>query len=227
MRKFFLCDIILAEVIFMRKIFLTVLVALIVSVQNFCGAVTLEDNRSPFHENIFYPLVRMADKAIEKKINGAIVAEVDRFVTKIYNTAQTNGYEIADIRTSYEVPCNEAGNTVILSIVLTESCYLEGAAHPSTWEHALNFNLSSGELMDTSYLTDIGGGNPQFSLENVSRKLREHCEREKIYLFDDALPLKKLPENFYWDENLHVHLIFQHYEVAPYAAGIIDVDMDA
>ena len=210
----------------MRKIFFTMLVALIVSVQNFCGAVTIEDNRSPFHEKIFYPLVRMEDKTLEKKINGAIIAEVDRFVTAIYNTAQTNNYEVVDIRTSYEIPCNEAGGTVILSVVFTESNYFKGGAHPATYRHALNFNLSSGELMGVDYLTDIGGGNPQFSLENVSKKLREHCEREGLKLFDDALPLKKLPENFYWDENLHVHLIFQHYEVAPYAAGIIDVDMD-
>ena len=210
----------------MRKIFLIILVALIVSVQNFCGAVTIEDNRSPFHEKIFYPLVRMEDKTLEKKINGAIIAEVDRFVTMVYRTAQENNYEVADIRTSYEIPCNEAGGTVILSVVFTESNYYKGGAHPATYRHALNFNLSSGELMGIDYLTDIGEGNPQFSLENVSKKLREHCEREGLYLFDDALPLKKLPENFYWDENLHVHLIFQHYEVAPYAAGIIDVDMN-
>ena len=210
----------------MRKIFLIMLVVLVAGVQNFCGAVEISKERSPFHENIFYPLVRMEDKTLEKKINGAIIAEVDRFVTMVYNTAQANGYEIADIRASYEIPCNQAGNTVILSVVFTESNYYKGGAHPATYRHALNFNLSSGELMDTSYLTDIGGGNPQFSLENVTRKLREHCAREGIHLFENALPLKELPENFYWDENLRVHLIFQHYEVAPYAAGIIDVVMD-
>ena len=166
------------------------------------------------------------DAAIDKKINTAIIAEVDRFLTGVYRNAQTNGYTVADVRTSYEVGSNETGNTVILSIILTESNYYKGGAHPATYKHALNFNVSNGDLMDISYLTDVGSGNPQFSLENVSKKLREHAERNKIYLFDDALPLKKLPEDFYWDENLHVHLIFQHYEVAPYAAGIIDVDMD-
>ena len=209
----------------MRKIFLMIVV-LIVSVQDFCGAVTIEDNRSPFHEKIFYPLVRMEDKTIEQKINTAIIAEVDRFVTAVYNTAQELKAEVADIRTDYKIPCNEAEDTVVLSVVITESNYYKGGAHPATYRHALNFNTASGELMDTSYLTDVGEGNPQFSLENVSKKLREHCDREGIYLFQDALPLKELPENFYWDENLHVHLIFNHYEVAPYAAGIIDVDMD-
>ena len=210
----------------MRKNFWLMLVVLIMSVQNFCGAATIETAYFNGNEKIICPVVHTGDAAIDKKINTAIIAEVDRFLTGVYRNAQTNGYTVADVRTSYEVGSNEAGNTVILSIILTESNYYKGGAHPATYKHALNFNVSNGDLMDIRYLTDIGSGNPQFSLENVSKKLREHAERNKIYLFDDALPLKKLPEDFYWDENLHVHLIFQHYDVAPYAAGIIDVDMD-
>ena len=211
----------------MRKIFLMIIVLLIMSVQNLCGAVEISNEHSPFHENIFYPLVHMKDATIEKKINGAIIAEIDRFVTAVYRNAQENNFEVADIRTSFEIPCNEAGNTVILSVVITESNYYKGAAHPSTYCQTLNFNLSSGELMDISYLTEIGEGVSVDELKGrLEHKLQETAKRGGIYLFPEALPLKKLPENFYWDKNLHVHFIFQHYEVAPYAAGIIDVDID-
>ena len=211
----------------MKKFFMAMLVALIVGVQNFCGAASIESSFVNCNKQLVYPVVHTGDAAVDKKINAAIVAEIDRFLEGVYKTAKEIGAEVADVRTSYEVGCNEAGNTVILSLLLTESNYYKNAAHPSTYLMTLNFNIKSGELMDTGYLTDIGSGNPQFSLANVTRKLREHAARNKLYLFDDALPLKKLPENFYWDKNLHVHLIFQHYEVAPYAAGIIDVDMDA
>ena len=211
----------------MKKIFFTALVVLIVSVQNFCGAASIESARFNGDDRLIYPVVQTGNAVVDKKINTAIIAEVDRFLTGVYRNAQENDYTVADVRTSFEVGSNEAGSTVILSLILTESNYYTGAAHPASYRHALNFNVRSGELMDKSYLTDIGSGNPQFSLENVSRKLRAHAEREKIFLFKDALPLKKLPENFYWDKNLHVHFIFQHYEVAPYAAGIIDVDTDA
>ena len=211
----------------MIKNFFAVFVALLLGFQSFCGAATIESACFNDNAQIIYPVVHTGDVIVDKKINTAIVAEVDRFLTGIYRNAQINGYSVADARTSFEVGCNEAGSTVILSLILTESNYYEGAAHPMSYRHALNFNLSNGELMDMSYLTDVGSGNPQFSLDNVSKKLREHVDREKIFLFGDALPLKKLPENFYWDENLHVHFIFQHYEIAPYAAGIIDVDMDA
>ena len=212
----------------MKKIFFAILFALLASLQNFCGAATIESACFNDNAQLIYPAVHTGDAAVDKKINTAIIAEVDRFLTGVYRNAQTNGYNVADVRTSFEVGCNEAGNTVILSLILTESNYYKGAAHPMSYRHALNFNLSNGELMNKSYLTDVGSGIPESHLvERLEKKLVEKVEREKLFLFPDALPLKNLPENFYWDENLHVHFIFQHYEVAPYAAGIIDVDTDA
>lgn len=202
-------------------------VALIVSVQSLCGAATIEKACFNDDERLIYPIVHVGDAEIDRKINIAIIAEIDRFLTGVYRYAQQANAEVVDIKTSYEIPCNQAGNTVILSVVMTESNYYKGGAHPATYKHALNFNVATGELMDTGYLTDIGEGNPQFSLENVTNKLKAHAENKNLYLFPEALPLKALPENFYWDENLHVHFIFQHYEVAPYAMGIIDVDIDA
>ncbi len=211
----------------MKKIFFAVLLALIVSVQNFCGAAAIESACFNGNEHLIYPVVHVEDAAIEKKINVAVIAEIDRFVTGVYRNAQSNEYTVGGIYTNYEVTCNENGNSVILSILMTESCYYKGAAHPSTFKHALNFNLTSGELMGLDYLTDVGSGVSECEiLKRVERALISHCEREKLSLFDNALPLKQLPETFYWDKNLHVHFLFQQYEVAPYAVGIIDVNID-
>lgn len=212
----------------MRKIFFATVFALILSLQNFCGAAAaIESATLNGNETLVYPIVHTGDAAVDKKINAAIVDEIERFVKEIHYSAQHDGYVVKGVYTNFEVPCNRAGNTVILSILLTESSYNEGAAHPSTYKRALNFNADTGERMNWSYLTDIGSGNPNFTLENVTKKLREKAERENLYLFDEALPLKSLPEEFYWDANLHVHLLFQQYEVGPYAIGIVDLDMDA
>lgn len=209
----------------MKKFLLATVLALMLSVQSFCSAATIDSDCFNGDAKMIYPVVCVGDAAIDKKINVAVIAEIDRFVTGVYHSAQSIDAEVADIRTNFKVGSNNAGNTVILSIVLTESCYFKGAAHPATIQHALNFNTSSGELMGIDYLTDIGEGIDRADLiASVEKALIAHCEREGIALFDEALPLKQLPENFYWDENLHVHFIFQHYDVAPYAAGIIDVE---
>lgn len=209
----------------MRKL-LTALLLMIISVH--CQAATIEQARFDCDDRLIYPVVHVEDKSVERKINTAIIAEVDRFVTGVYRNAQVNGYEVGDVRTSYEVGSNEAGNTVILSIIITESNYYKRAAHPATYRHALNFNTATGELMDVSYLTDVGAGVPiKRLLDRLTKKLREHATREGLYLFPESFPLKELPRDFYWDEQLHVHFIFQHYEVAPYSEGIIDVDIDS
>ncbi|MBR4384817.1 MAG: DUF3298 domain-containing protein [Selenomonadaceae bacterium] len=213
----------------MRKIFLTTLLTLLFALQNFCSAaVTIETANFNDSKDLVYPIVRTGDAQVDAKINAKIVEELKGFFKGCHYAVQYNNQKIGDMQTNFEVPCNRAGNTVILSSVLTESVYYEGAAHPATYRHALNFNAETGVKINHGYLTDVGdGSNPHFSLDNISKKLREHAEREGIQLFEEALPLKNLPENFYFDANLHVHFIFQQYEVAPYAVGIIDLDMDA
>ena len=202
--------------------------ALIVSLQNFCSAATIEQKTFNGDDKLIYPVVHVPDAAVAQKINGKIVAEIERFLKALHDAAQNDGQKIAGAYTNFEVGSNESGGTVILSLVITESSCYEHAAHPSSYKCALNFNTSSGDLMGIDYLTDVGEGVSQSELcKRVERALKRHCEREGITLFGDALPLKTLPENFYWDENLHVHFIFQEYDVAPYAAGIIDVDIDA
>lgn len=209
------------------KNFILAVLMVVLSVQS-CFAAEIHQEIFNGNENLQYPVVKIGDSAVESKINGAIIAEIDRFLTAVYKNAQVNDFEVAGVWTKYKIGSNEAGNTVILSILLTESVYNKGAAHPSTYLRALNFNLANGELMGINYLLEVGEGLREgYLLERLNQKLVEKVEREKLFLFPEALPLKKLPQDFYWDENLHVHFIFQQYEIAPYAVGIIDVDIDA
>ena len=216
------------EVIDMRNFFLMT-VAILFAVQSFCSAaVAVESAKFNDSETLIYPIVRTGNEQVDEKINAGIVGELKSFFKGCHYAVQYDGHEIGGMYTNFEVPCNRAGNTVILSIIITESVYYKGAAHPATYKHALNFNAETGNKINHGYLTDVGdGSNPHFSLDNISKKLREHCQREGIHLFEEALPLKNLPETFYFDENLHVHFIFPQDEIAPYAAGIIDLDMDA
>ena len=211
----------------MRKILLTVVIALIIGVQSFCLAASIQSANFNGNENLIYPVVSVGDSAIEKRINDSIREEILRFIKEIHYAAQYDNREVMDMRTNYEILCNQAGNTVILSVVLTESSYFKGAAHPSTYICPLNFNVSSGELMGLNYLLEVGEGlRDDYFIDKLNQKLSGKVERGEIFLFPDALPIKELPESFYWDENLRVHFIFQHYEIAPYAAGIIDIAID-
>lgn len=209
----------------MRKVFLVV-IALLLSVQS-CFAAEISSARVNDDEKLIYPVVHVADSEIKNKINEEICCEILRFIRETQALEEDQNRKALDVRTNYEIGSNEAGNTIILSILITESRYFEGAAHPATYIRPLNFNLSSGELMGLDYLVEVGDGFQDGRLlERLNQKLAEKVERKEIFLFQDALPIKQLPQDFYWDKNLHVHFIFQHYAIAPYAVGIIDVDID-
>lgn len=211
----------------MRKITLMMLVALIMSVQSFCNAAEIYEAHFNNEENLIYPVVRTGNAAIDKKINAVIAKEVDSFVTDVYGRLHYDEKDsLRFINTSYTVTCNEAGGKKILSVIVGESyCYM-CAPHPAYIRRAFNFNTTTGELIDKSRLPNmVGCVSESALLDKLTQKLREHCANKNIPLYNDALPLKKLPEDFYWDENLHVHFIFQNYDVASYGYGIIDVEL--
>lgn len=212
----------------MRKIFLMTFLLMILSIQSLCSAAEIYAAQFNGEENLVYPVVKTGDTAIDQKINFVIAKELDSFVTDVYGRLHYDEKDsLRYIDTDYTVTCNEAGGTKILSVIIMESyCYMR-AAHPAYIRRAFNFNTATGELMDTNYLTNVGEGIPESDfLDTLTQKLREQCESRNIKLYNDALPLKKLPEDFYWDEDLNVHFIFQSYDVASYAYGIIDVVID-
>lgn len=204
-------------------------VALIMGVQNFCNAaVEIKELHLNGEENLKYPEVQTGNKAIDEKINLVIAKEVDHFVTKIYDgLSYDRNDSLRYIDTNYKITCNEAGGTKILSMIIDENyCYMR-AAHPAYIDRTFNFDTTTGELIDKNRLINLRGVSESDLLDRLTQKLREHCESRNIPLYYDALPLKKLPDDFYWDENLHLHFIFQHYDVASYAFGILNIDIDA
>lgn len=207
----------------MKKIFF----ALIICLMNFSTASAVEIAATNYlgDENLVYPFVIVENHEAEKKINVEIFCEVERFLEQVKHTAAENGATVASVTISFEVPCNyEFG---ILSVVLTEYVYFEKAAHPATYRRALNFNSESGQRILAQSLTEIAhdeNGESNYSPKNLTLKLREHAKKNKIQLYKDFQQLTKVPEDFYFDENLRVHFIFQQYEVAPYAAGIIEME---
>ena len=177
------------------------------------------------NENLVYPFIIVEDHEAEKKINLEIFCEVERFLAQVKSTSAETGAKVESVTIDFEVPCNyEFG---ILSVILNEYVYFEKAAHPATYRRALNFNSDSGQRIFANSLTEIArdeNGESSYSPNNLTLKLRAYAKKNNIQLFRDFQRLTKVPEDFYFDENLHVHFIFQQYEVAPYAAGIIEME---
>lgn len=208
----------------MRKVFLTTLAILLATFQSLCFAqVEVETAHYNGSENLIYPIVHTGNAEVDAKINRVIDGIMNNFVMGVRTDRRERGIDINVMNTNYAVMCNDAGGSDILSILLTDYKYgRNGPAHPLTKTHTLNFKLSTGELLDTNYLAQ------KISLEDISRKLEAYNAASETAwkLSDGALPLKRYPEGFYFDENMHLHVLFQRGEIAHFGRGVLDFDMD-
>lgn len=111
-----------------------------------------------------------------------------------------------------------------LSIIEYSFSYYERAAHPSSWEHGVTFDLETGDVVPWQQV--IARKNKRkFTLENINKALWATEYGQDGYFFPDFTGLKQLPTNYYVDSEGNICFVFNQYEIAPYAAGIINLNM--
>ena len=201
----------------MKKIFCTLILALMI-LPNICGATEIQPINYKGNFNFNYPIVNLSNTFAENRINEKILEEV-----KILFDSARQTYNSMTATMDYEIVCDKNN---ILSIILTEIVYPDGAAHPSTFKRALNFDTRTGKFIQHVDLKSISReyAKNTYTPKGITKKLKAYATKNNLALYDSFKELEKLPENFYFDENFHLHFIFQQYEVAPYAVGIIDLD---
>ena len=130
-----------------------------------------------------------------------------------------NGHEVPteeeymytyEYQVSYEVKFNENN---LLSIVMNDDIYT-GGAHGTTIVTSYNFNILTGQQL---FVGDIAK-----SQTNLN-KIKDYAINElskRDYVFNEELKNIEINNNrpFYFTQN-GIILMFQEYEVAPYAAG--------
>ncbi|MBQ7198162.1 MAG: DUF3298 domain-containing protein [Selenomonadaceae bacterium] len=202
----------------MKKIFCMLMILALIILPSIGGATQIKSTDYKGDFNFVYPTIHVSTVFVDTAINEKIREEVKNFFDAVKQPDTSISATM-----SYEIPCDKNN---ILSIILTEYTYSEGAAHPLTFKRALNFDTRTGKLIGIDNLKKISReyAKADYTTKGITRKLKAYAEREGIYLYSDFKELEKLPENFYFDENFHLHFIFQQYDVAPYAAGIIDLD---
>lgn len=208
----------------MRRIFLAIAFLFAVIFSNSADAAKITPARYLGNDNLSYPVVTAENVVATEKINMEICAEMERFLNDV-DEIVSDGFTVSVLSTSYEIPCNDEFG--LLSIIITRYLNYEGAAHPSMYKRTLNFNFDSGQRIFAKNLCEIAHdkkGESDYSPKNVTSKLKAYAKKNGIKLFQDFKRLTATPEEFYFDENLHIHFIFQQDEVAPYAVGFIDID---
>ena len=170
--------------------------------------------------DLSYPQVTMANKKAEEKINGQIEAVVAQFKTGVQADMRQGGKIQATMK--YDVRLNHTG---LLSLTLSEYTYADKAAHGMTYVKGMTFN-TDGELCtyaDVLKLAAVAKSEAAYSASAVTEKLKIKAAQDGIVLNPDFKGLDAVTQEFYFDDETNLHILFQPYEVAPYAAGVIDL----
>lgn len=149
------------------------------------------------------------------RVNAAIEAETARFTTRLTNLRR-NG-EVSGWL-SWQAGRADAD---LVSLVLFESVYFKGAAHPSTTVVGLTFDAKGEPVTREDALARAV---PQ-TAEEINAAIEQQGEARDLMLFrPEWREVQGWPQEFYVGADGRLYFIFQQYAIAPYAAGWIAID---
>ena len=168
-----------------------------------------------------YPIVQTDAADAQQRINTVIEDDVKAFMQEIDMARMGNKKTSAEM--SYKIT---NGSDDLLSLKTEQFISEEGAAHPMSYTHGYLFRLSDGKALtldDVQQMSDRMDRAGRYTLDALNRRLTE----PKNGAPEGYKPLEVAPKDIYMDADGHIHVLIQRYEAASYAAGVLDIDLDA
>lgn len=168
-----------------------------------------------------YPAVYSRNSIADAKVNTEIEKVVSNFEDSIRReNLKGSGDEVKGY-VNYDVKANKRG---IFSVIISTSTMYKGAAHPSTYYTGLSFDKQGNRIYLNNILEDdkLSGRN-DYTVDNLKAAVLDQAS-DKIFN-DPPLNITKFPKEFYVDSKRNLHVLFQPYDIAPYAAGLIDINL--
>lgn len=168
-----------------------------------------------------YPIVQTDAPDAQQRINTVIEDDVKAFMQEIDMARMGNKKTSAEM--SYKIT-NSSDD--LLSLKTEQFISEEGAAHPMSYTHGYLFRLSDGKALtldDVQQMSDRKDRAGRYTLDALNRRLTE----PKNGASEGYKALETVPKDIYMDADGHIHVLIQRYEAASYAAGVLDIDLDA
>ncbi|ANF95206.1 hypothetical protein AR543_03630 [Paenibacillus bovis] len=178
--------------------------------------------------NIVYPVVSgLENEAAQTKINKALKAHFDQFVTTMQKQVKEAGAPVNkdityEIDGGYKVTYNRNG---VISFLLTDYQYL-GGAHGDDILTSMTFSLKDGKAIQLSDLLKSNSNYSQDIKKLIQTHIKKNADTEGLSLeqFNDlSKNSSKYLENYYLTDSGFT-IFFQKYDIAPGAAGNPKID---
>lgn len=164
-----------------------------------------------------YPQFVLKNKAAEEKINTVLRKTVMDACEFTRGLDDGEDYYLSSFSITYDVMREDSK---YISVVLTFWTYNEGAVHGNYNVNTFTFDAKTGELLPFEHFV-------RMNKEDVEFETHEHLiaiDDSRIKRADFSVVTFPITR-FYIDPKDNVYLMFDPYEMAPYAAGITRVKL--
>ena len=186
-----------------------------------------KENTNPdYILDVTYPQVE--NVSAKEKINSLLQSEVEKniadFVKNVDDVQIFKGAATSSFSLHFEPALI---GPKILSIRLNYSQYSAGAAHPISFIHPFNYLLNEQKKIEklSDVFTNVSSTLSvlsSLSQKDLKKQFGEDYEFMKDTIENGTAPKEENFQNFIFEKENFV-IIFNPYEVAPYAAGILEV----
>lgn len=195
----------------MKKVLCILMCLLAFTANAFASKAVIKDSQDVHNLELNYPIVTLEDPEVSEEINRFIDKQM-----KIYKKVfEKKNYQFSKV--DYEVMYEDED---FLSMVFTFSWYYKNAAHGMYNLNGIVFSKHSGKLVNLKYFV------PELDLDNLIK----HTKNGNLSVYNTIMEphtiiepweIERVSHSYYIDEDKTVFLIYQPYELAPYALGNI------
>ena len=175
----------------------------------FAADASIENRKSTYNFQVNYPYITLENKEAANEINRFINKKIQAY-RKVYNN---HNYTLGIL--DYELKYEDYN---FLSIVFTYWWYYQNAAHGMYNTSGIVFDKHTGKLVNLKHFV------PELNVRNLKRmvqdgKLTIYNTNNKPITLAEPFALDRVSHSYYIDADKTVYLIYQPYELAPYAQG--------
>ncbi len=162
-----------------------------------------------------YPVINTGNLLVKDRVNKTIEKIVRDFGEEI-QIQRSKGMSIEGT-VGYTIKAN---NDKVFSLIINCETFSKEMAHPDTYSYGLSFD-HKGKLIQLNQIIEKNGQNGDvYSVENLNKEIINQVGGEVFSSFENVT---EFPQEFYIDNDLNLHVLFQRYEITPYSAGLIDI----
>ena len=180
------------------------------------------EEEKQFEINVAYPELKGLPKAIATRANKTLKDTVDAAINSFKEHSVAEPGVLVPEKSALDITFDPALTLTdkTVTVVFTVSDYFGGAAHPNTYKMPVTISQTTGLRMKTADFFKADTKYLQALAEQSSRELKAKLGDE--FEASGATPTEENYEHVYLTESA-VMVIFNPYQVAPYAAGIIEI----